>query len=65
MEEQSETQKAGSPPDFKGEGCAIWKNTTKDGKIYLSVQLFGQKGIKVNCFQYEPKQTKIKTEPVL
>lgn len=53
---QSETQKAGTAPDFKGDGLAIWKNQKKDGELYLSVQLFGSRGIKVNCFKNEPRQ---------
>jgi len=48
--------KAGSPPDYKGDGLAIWKNLKKDGEMYLSVQLFGSRGIKVNCFKNEPRK---------
>lgn len=49
-------QKAGSPPDFSGDGIAIWVNETKEGKPYLSIQLFGKNGIKVNAFKVESKK---------
>lgn len=54
--EESKKQKAGTPPTFKGDGVAVWVNKTKDGKQYLSIQLFGSKGIKINAFKYEPKE---------
>lgn len=43
-------------PAFKGDGVAIWKNTDKNGKTYLSVSILGGKA--VNCFAYEPKDFK-------
>ena len=48
--------KAGSPPDFSGDGVAVWVNETKDGKPYLSIQLLGKNGIKVNAFEVEKKE---------
>jgi len=45
-------------PAFKGDGVAIWKNTDKNGKTYLSVSVLGGKA--VNCFAYEPKEPEIK-----
>jgi hypothetical protein len=54
--ESADVIKTGSPPDFKNEGVAVWINTTKDGEQYLTVQLFGKNGIKINVFKYQPKQ---------
>jgi len=42
-----------SPPDFKGDGVAIWKATDKNGQTYLNVTVLGGKVIK--CFKFEPK----------
>ena len=50
----------GSPPDFKGDGVAVWVNTDKNGKQYLSIKLLGE--LKVIAFKNEPKP---KTEAVL
>ena len=52
---ESEKQKAGSPPNFKGDGMAVWVNKTVKSETYLSVQLFGKNGVKVNCFKYTGK----------
>lgn len=46
-----------SPPDFKGDGIAIWKAADKNGKLYLKVSVLGGKA--VNCFKNEPKPTGI------
>ena len=51
-----------SPPEFKGDGIAIWKADDKNGKLYLRVAVLGGKA--VNCFQYEPKP-KVTRENVL
>ena len=48
----------GTPPEFKGEGVAVWVNKDKNGKKYLSIQLLGRNGMKVNAFKYEPKDCK-------
>lgn len=40
----------GKLPDYAGEGVAVWINKTKDGQVYATVQLFGPKGVRVNCF---------------
>lgn len=45
----------GNNPDYAGEGIAVWINKAKDGTVYATVQLFGSKGIRVNCFPYQPK----------
>ena len=57
---ENEKQKAtGTRPDFKSQdGCAVWINQTKDGQKYLSIQLLGKNGIKINCFKNEPKDCK-------
>ena len=44
----------GSPPDFKGDGVAIWKNKKKDGEEYLSVKILGS--FNVACWKFEPKE---------
>lgn len=56
VELESEKPKAtGTPPNFKGEGVAVWVNEDKNGQKYLSIQILGKNGLKVNCFKYEPK----------
>ena len=40
-------------PKYKGDGIAVWVNTDKNGKPYLSVSVLGSKAI--NCFKYDPK----------
>jgi len=50
-----EQQKAGTPPQYKGDGVAVWVNKDKNGKTYLSIQLLGKNGIKVHAFKNEPK----------
>jgi len=57
-----ESEKTGTAPDYRGDGIAIWKNISKEGKLYLSVQLFGKNGIKVNAFKTEPKTVKKEME---
>jgi len=45
----------GNEPNFRGDGLTVWVNTIRDGEHkgqqYLSIQLFGRNGIKVNCFK--------------
>ena len=54
---QNETQKAtGTPPDFKGDGVAVWINTDRNGAQYLSIQLLGKNGFKVVAFKNTPKE---------
>lgn len=43
------------PPDFSGNGVAVWINKTNEGEDMASVQLFGKGGIQVNCFKYKEK----------
>lgn len=50
---ESIKQKAGSPPDFKSDGVAVWVNKTKDKETYLSIQMAGHN--KVNVFKYKPR----------
>ena len=48
------TQDTNKPqPSYVGDGLAIWKNTDKNGKTFLSVRVLGGKGI--NCFKNVPK----------
>ena len=42
-------------PDYKGDGVAIWKATTREGKPYLKVKLLGS--ITLNCFKNEPRMS--------
>jgi len=57
MELESTKPKAGSPPDYKSQdGVAVWVNKDKNGQQYLSIQILGKNGIKVNAFKYEPKK---------
>ena len=48
----------GKPPAFKTDGCAVWLNKDKNGQQYLSIQLLGKFGIKLNVFRYTPKEKK-------
>ena len=54
MELESKKPK-GNPPDFSGDGLAIWVNKDKNGENYLTIQLFGKNGVRVNCFKVKPK----------
>jgi hypothetical protein len=49
----------GNKPDYEGDGISVWINKAKDGTIYATVQLFGPKGVRVNCF---PPTDKFVTE---
>jgi len=40
-------------PDFKGSGVDIWKETDKNGKMFLKVKVLN--GGIVNAFKNEPK----------
>ena len=40
-------------PKYIGNGVAIWENTDKNGKTYLSVSVLGGKAI--NCFELVEK----------
>ena len=53
---ESIKEKVGNPPNFKGDGVAVWVNQDKTGKQYLSISLLGKNGIKVNAFKYDPTQ---------
>lgn len=50
-------------PDYIGNGLAVWINTDKNGKKYLSVKVLNGKPI--NCFKNEPKEKKEKKETEL
>ncbi len=41
-------------PDYKGNGVDIWRDTDKNGDIYLRVSVLGSKV--VCCFKNVPKQ---------
>lgn len=49
-------------PDYKGDGVAIWKDTDKNGQIYLKVKVLNMKP--VNCFKYEPKPKEAQQQEV-
>lgn len=55
MENKSEVQK-GSMPDFSGDGVTVWKNVTKNGDDYLTIQLFGKGNIRVNAWKVKTKK---------
>ena len=48
-------KKPGQKPDFSGDGVAVWINIDRNGIQYLSIQLLGKNGIKVNAFKNIPK----------
>jgi hypothetical protein len=50
------TEEKGDKPMYKGDGVAVWMNKTKEGKDYLSIQLLGKNGFKVNAFLNEDKK---------
>ena len=50
--------KKGRTPDYSSnEGIAIWENTDKNGKMYLSVKI-PLLNISTNCFKVERKTEK-------
>jgi hypothetical protein len=57
--QKSEKQKVvGEPPEFKGDGVAVWINKDKNGNQYLSIQICGKNGMKLNAWKYEHKPEK-------
>lgn len=56
----TQENKQGDKPQYTGDGVAVWINTDKNGKQYLSIKLAGHNT--VNAFKYVPKETQ---EPVL
>jgi hypothetical protein len=51
--------RTGTAPDFaSNEGVAIWINKDRNGEEYLSVQILGKNGLKINCFKVKPKLTR-------
>jgi len=52
MEEQ---KRVGKQPDFKGSGCAAWINKTREGKDYISLDLFDGKVKGIKLWKNEPK----------
>jgi hypothetical protein len=58
------TEEKGKYPAYKGAGVAIWKNTDKNGEMYLTVQILGKNGPRVNCFKYTPKPNEKQEEEV-
>lgn len=57
--EKTKKESKGKPPKYAGEGIAIWVNKDKNNKTYLTVQLFGRHGIRVNCFKVEEKRNEL------
>jgi len=52
----NENQKPkGNQPQFKGDGVAVWVNETREKEKYLSIQLLGKGGIKLNAFLNKPR----------
>ena len=43
-----------SPPEYSGDGVAIWKAVDKKGKTFLKVKVLN--GATINCFKVEPKE---------
>ena len=57
--EKMDTQKPkGDLPKYKGDGVAVWENEDKNGNTYLTINLLGRFGIKVNAFLNIPKDDK-------
>ena len=50
----TEENKPGKSPDYKGDGVAVWINTDKNKKKYLSIKVLNNPA--VNAFKYEPKK---------
>lgn len=50
-----EKKATGTPPKYKSDGVAVWENLDKNGNPYLSIQLLGKTGFKVNAFLNVPK----------
>lgn len=50
-------------PDYAGNGIAIWKDTDKNGQLFLKVAVLGGKAI--NCFKVEDKPVEKKPEQQL
>ena len=51
--ETEQKKPKGSPPNFKGDGIAVWVNLDKNGKQYLTIKIVGHNNI--NAFAYEVK----------
>ena len=51
VKEQDEDKKY---PNFVCNGITAWKNKTKTGEEYLSLQFFGKGGFKINLWAYKP-----------
>jgi hypothetical protein len=55
-------EKRGRQPDFKGKvAVAIWENTSKEGKKYLTIDLGG---MRITCFKNEVSETKLVEERI-
>lgn len=48
----------GQAPKYANDGIAIWENESEKAGKYLTVQLFGKNGIRVNCFEVKKKDDK-------
>jgi hypothetical protein len=54
LAKKTEVKEIGKTPDYKGDGVAVWVNTDKNGKQYLSIVVANS--IKVAAWPYEPKE---------
>jgi hypothetical protein len=61
---KSQKQESGTPPSYKGDGVAVWINQTKQGEKYLSIQILGKNGLKVNAFKFTPKPKQSQTPTI-
>jgi len=57
MEDRKEIR----PPEFKGEGVAVWVNYDKNRRQYLSVKILGN--IVLNAWKNVPKPKELPPEP--
>jgi len=48
-----ENEKKGRAPDYKGDGIAVWVNSDKNKKTYLSIKVLDS--INLKAWKNEPK----------
>jgi len=47
----------GQKPDYKGAiEFALWNNKTKEGKPYVTLQIGGKAGLRIDCFPDSDEQ---------
>jgi len=54
FEDERQNAPKAKPPDFKGDGVAVWINKDKNGKTYLNIKLFNQ--FTVPAWKYEKRE---------